>query len=119
MQGVYRMISIGPVALLLAARAIPLCCPLFARYHAPLRWRQLAAYEGAELLWGAGAFVAGCMLGIALACSRADAGNLCGLVGVFGLGLLLAAAMIVWRLHSGWRSEARPGPSTSRRRGAA
>lgn len=43
---------------------------------------------------GVPAFIVGTAAGIWLACSSPDSGNLCGLVGVFGLGPLLAGVVI-------------------------
>lgn len=50
--------------------------------------------------------MAGTFLGIAVACSPADAGNLCGLMGVYGVGPLLSAAAIFLYARS-WARNAR------------
>jgi len=45
------------------------------------------------------AFIAGAALGIAVFCSPEDAGNLCGLGGIFGSGPLLAGVAIAIYAH--------------------
>lgn len=55
--------------------------------------------EGNACLVGAAAFVAGAALGIAVFCASEDAGNLCGLGGIFGSGPLLAGVAIAICAH--------------------
>ena len=86
----YQLIAVGPVALLLALLFAPawyLLCRRPARDGDAVWW----PYVLQLVFWATGGFFTGMLLGIALACAPADAGNLCGLVGVFGLGPLMAA----------------------------
>jgi hypothetical protein len=64
--------------------------------RAPEPKRQLTAgrYVALTFLAGALAYVVGTTVGILAACSSANAGNLCGLTGVFGVGPVLAAGAI-------------------------
>jgi len=97
--------TIGPMALLLALLAVP---AYYVSYrYAPEPKKQLSPgrYAGMSLLTGSGAFIIGTILGIWLACSSADAGNLCGLSGVFGVGPLLSAVAILYYVHA-WRRDA-------------
>lgn len=101
----YQLIAIGPVALLLALLFAP---AWYLMRHRPADDGDAVwwPYVLRLVLWATGGFFIGMTLGIALACTPADAGNLCGLVGVFGLGPLMAAlglavAMQRWARRSG------------------
>lgn len=76
---------------------------------APERMPSIARYFGAAVLIGIGSYVAGTMLGILGACFKDDAGNLCGLYGVFGVGPLLAGIALF--LHGlSWNRRAGRSP---------
>lgn len=96
------LITLGPLSLLaglIAAVAIYVMKPGTAAGGRVTFSRYVAVTLGA----GIAAFCAGSALGIGIACFAVNAGNLCGLVGIFGLGPLLSGvAMIaaaVWLLR--------------------
>lgn len=94
------LISIGPLALLAALIAVPL---LYLSYRtAPEPKRPLFLLRYLLLTGAAGVvgYVIGAAVGIAVFCSAVDAGNLCGLAGVFGTGPLSAAVAMVLYAHT-------------------
>ena len=101
--------SIGPIAFIGALLSVP--AYYLAYRYAPEPKKRLSGwrYVLAALLVGLAAYVAGTFLGIAIACSPADAGKLCGLVGMFGAGTLLSAAAIFLYARS-WARNARRVP---------
>lgn len=100
------MIRIGPVALLAGLLvSVAVAAFGFARGDADrLKW--LGRYLLGMLLAGVIALFVGAGLGIAVFCSSAKAGNLCGLGGLFGTGPLLAG--IALAVHA-WRRMPRAG----------
>jgi hypothetical protein len=86
------LISIGPVALVAALVSIVIY--YFKYRYAPKQHRSVLQYGLIALGVGALAYVIGAVVAVLVACSSASAGNLCGLVGVLGVGPLLAAAAI-------------------------
>lgn len=56
--------------------------------------RSLLSFIGRSMAIGFGAFIVGAGAGIAAFCSSADAGNLCGLGGVFGTGPFLSGICV-------------------------
>jgi hypothetical protein len=97
--------SIGPISLLVALLAIPIYYVSYRSALEPKKDVSLTRYAGMSLLAGTVAFIVGTILGVWIACSPADAGNLCGLSGFFGVGPLLSAAAILYYVHS-WRRDA-------------
>jgi drug/metabolite transporter (DMT)-like permease len=101
--------SIGAAALLVALLSLPVYYLIYRHAPEPKKRRSLLRYLLVSLVVGAIAFVIGTMLGIFTACFPASAGNLCGLVGVFGIGPLTSAlAMVVYAHH--WARDARRIP---------
>jgi hypothetical protein len=94
--------SIGPVSLLIALLALPIYYVSYRSAPQPKKEVSLARYAGMSLLTGVVAFIVGTTLGVWVACSPADAGNLCGLSGFLGVGPLLSAVAILYYVHS-WR----------------
>ena len=91
------LIVIGPIALVAALAALVIYYVGYRNVPERMEPRSLARYASIALTVGAFAYLAGALLGIAVACAPADAGNLCGLAGVLGVGpLLSAAAMFVY-----------------------
>lgn len=88
------LILVGPIALLAALLAVPVVylasrpAPASAKCASFLRYLLRAAGAGAA------GYLVGAAVGILVACSPEDAGNLCGLAGVFGAGPLLSALAI-------------------------
>jgi hypothetical protein len=89
------VVSIGPAVLLLGLVMIMVHFLNWRSAPEPKK-KQLSGWRYLFLCLGAGvpAFVAGTAAGIWLACSSPDSGNLCGLVGVFCLGPLIAGVAI-------------------------
>ncbi len=103
------LMLIGPLALI-ASFAVALIYYLSYRdAPEPKRHPSVAAFIAVALGLGAAAYLIGTTLGISAACSSVDAGNLCGLVGVFGAGPLLSAVAIILYAHS-WAKNARRAP---------
>ena len=84
------LIQIGPVALFAG-----LLGALFLYISARVTAGPFIAFAWRVVLVGVVALVVGAAIGIAIFCAPADAGNLCGLGGVFGLGPLLAGLSVV------------------------
>ena len=103
------LLSIGPLALLAAWIAVPL---FYLAYRSAPKTRptlSLLRYLLTTLAVGAAAYVGGTAVGIAVACSSDKAGNLCGLVGVFGTGPLLSAVAMIIYAHAATRRARREG----------
>ena len=95
MQFLYStVVSVGPAVLLLAL--IFMLIYFLSWRSAPEPKKHLSGwiYLLLCLVAAVPAFIAGTAAGIWLACSSPDSSNLCGLVGVFGLGPLLAGVAI-------------------------
>ena len=103
------VLSIAPIALLAALVAVPIYYVIYRYAPDPKKEVSVVRYVLVSLAVGAVAYVIGTILGIAAACSPPNAGNLCGLVGVFGVGPLLAAAAILMYAHF-WAKNARRAP---------
>jgi hypothetical protein len=103
------VLSIAPIALLAALIAVPIYYLTYRYAPDPKKEVSLVRYVLLALAVGAGAYVIGTIVGIAAACSSTSAGNLCGLVGVFGAGPLLAAVAIFVYAHL-WAKNARRAP---------
>ena len=103
------VLSIAPIALLAALLAVPIYYVIYRYVPDPKREVSAVRYALVALAVGAVAYVIGTIVGIGVACSSANAGNLCGLVGVFGVGPLLAAAAILVYAHF-WANNARQAP---------
>jgi len=103
------ILTIGPIALLAALIAVPVYYAIYR--YAPHPKKEVSGLRYVLLALAAGAlgYVIGTAIGIAAACTSEDAGNLCGLAGVFGAGPLLAAAAIVLYAHR-WARNARKAP---------
>lgn len=88
------IISLGPAVLMLG---LVLMLVYFLKWRsAPEPKKPLSAwiYVMFCLVAAVPPFIAGTVTGIWLACSSPDSSNLCGLVGIFGLGPLLAGVAI-------------------------
>jgi hypothetical protein len=103
------VLLIAPILLLAALVAVPIYYVIYR--HAPDPKKEVSAvrYVLVALAVGAVAYVIGTIVGVAAACSSESAGSLCGLVGVFGSGPLLAAAAIFGYAHF-WAKNARQAP---------
>ena len=97
------------MALLGALVSVPIYYMTYRYAPQPKRQLSVTRYVLTSLLMGALAYVVGTVAGIAAACSQASAGNLCGLMGVFGVGPLSAAVAIISCAHR-WVSHARRAP---------
>jgi hypothetical protein len=102
-------LSIGPMALLAALLSVPIYYLTYRYAPEPKKRLSAARYVLIVLLVGSSAYVAGTVVGIAAACSATSAGNLCGLMGVFGVGPLLSAVAILTYAHL-WAKNARRAP---------
>ena len=95
----YAMIQVGPIAFLIALLALPIYYILHVRAPQPKQTISLATYLLVSFAIGIASFALGTMLGIAVACMPDDAGNLCGLAGIFGAGPLTSAVALVAYAH--------------------
>jgi drug/metabolite transporter (DMT)-like permease len=96
----------GLLALLIGLLSLPVYYIVYRRAPEPKQERSLAIYLIAAFGIGLMGFVTGMALGIAAACFTENAGNLCGLAGVFGTGPLLAAIAMIAYAHL-WARSAR------------
>jgi hypothetical protein len=95
------LLTIGPYALL-AGLAVALLLYAATRTASS----SFLAYALRAALVGLAAFVAGTVVGIGYFCAPADAGNLCGLGGIFGSGPLIAGVAVA--IHAfRWSKRAR------------
>ena len=101
--------SIGPPALLLSLVSVALYYFIYRAAPEPKRHPSVRRYLLVVLGAGVLAYVVGAIVGISAACSAANAGNLCGLVGIFGVGPLLSAGAIFVYAHL-WAKNARRPP---------
>ncbi|MGH8619738.1 MAG: hypothetical protein ACREUW_18775 [Burkholderiales bacterium] len=99
----------GPLVLVAGLIATIVGYVAWRRAPEPKRQPSSGLYWLGVVLVGGLAFLGGAAAGIWAACSAARVGNLCGLVGVFGFGPLLAglalAAYAWW-----WSGTARRAP---------
>jgi hypothetical protein len=100
----------GLLALLSGLLSLPVYYFVYRRAPEPKQERSLGIYLVAALGVGLIGFVTGMALGIFAACFTDDAGNLCGLAGVFGTGPLLAALAMIVYAHL-WARSARRTPT--------
>jgi hypothetical protein len=100
---------IGPLALIAALAAAVIY--YLSHRKAPGRTKPASVLRYLAMALGAGAagYLLGALLGIWAACSPRDAGNLCGLVGLFGVGPLVAAVAIGLYAHS-WAKNTSSAP---------
>lgn len=104
---IYTFVSIGPMALLAALIAVPVYFLIYRRAPEPKQQVLAARYVLMTLTVGVAGFIVGAVAGILIACSPEDAGNLCGLAGIFGLGPFLAALAILFYAHAWSRKTCR------------
>lgn len=100
------LLSIAPIALLVALVAVPIYYAIYRYAPGPKKEVSVVRYVLVVLAVGAVAYLIGTIVGIVAACSPSNAGNLCGLFGVFGVGPLLAAVAILMYAHF-WAKNAR------------
>jgi hypothetical protein len=103
------IISIGPLVLLAALISVPIYYLVYRHAPEPKKDVSVARYVFISLSVAVLAYVIGAGIGIAVGCSSPGAGNLCGLVGVLGVGPFLAAASVFLYAHS-WAKNARRAP---------
>jgi hypothetical protein len=107
-SALYSAMSVGPIALLAALVAVPVYYLFYHFAPEPKKKLSLVRYVLVTLGVGALAYVVGTVVGISVACSSENSGNLCGLAGVFGVGPLMSAVAIFFYAHS-WSRNARGG----------
>jgi hypothetical protein len=91
METAFRVLfQIGPMSVLVGSIATVLAYFIYPR--APQSGRKLGfgRYLGLSVFAGLIGYGAGAAIGIVIACSTPEGGNLCGLMGIFGVGPLLA-----------------------------
>lgn len=88
------LVTTGPLVLLAGLIAV---VAIYVMHRSTSGGPRVALKRYAALTLGAGiaGFCAGSALGIGIACFSTNASNLCGLVGIFGLGPLLSGAAMV------------------------
>jgi hypothetical protein len=101
------IIAIGPLVLLGALISVPIYYLVYRYAPEPKKEVSLVRYVLISLSVAALAYVIGAGVGIAAGCSSASAGNLCGLVGVLGVGPLSAAAAVFLYAHFGAKNARR------------
>ncbi|MGH7669483.1 MAG: hypothetical protein ACRENQ_08295, partial [Gemmatimonadaceae bacterium] len=87
-------ISVGPIVLGLGVLAAIVCVAVYLIASAPNKGPPLLRFVLVLIAVGVAAYVAGTAIGIAVFCSTASSGNLCGLGGVFGVGPFLSGVCI-------------------------
>jgi hypothetical protein len=106
-SGLGIIMSTGPIALLAALISVPIQYTIYRHAPEPKKQLPVTRYVLMTLLIGASAYVVGTVAGISAACSSPSAGNLCGLIGLFGFGPLLSAVAISTYAHSRARNARR------------
>ena len=90
METAFRvLLQAGPLAALAGVVATLLIYFVFPRAPGAER-RSFWRYLGTSLIAGCIGYGVGTAIGIGIACSTPRGGNLCGLMGIFGTGPLLA-----------------------------
>jgi hypothetical protein len=106
------LMSIGPIALLAAVISVPICYLGYRRAPEPKSRLAVVRFVLGTLGAGVVAYLVGVVVGVAVACAPESAGNLCGLVGLFGVGPLVSAVAIATYACLRARSAARsPRPT--------
>jgi hypothetical protein len=106
-----QLFYLGPLVMLGGAVAIIVFYLVYRRAPEPKQQPSIGRYFLGAIMFGVVGYVIGTALGIGAACFAVDAGNLCGLIGVFGVGPLLSgSAMFVYGLR--WMKQARTAPSS-------
>ncbi|MGE4109903.1 MAG: hypothetical protein AB7E73_04300 [Burkholderiales bacterium] len=101
------LMTIGPLSLLIGLISVPVYYLVYRAAPEPKRGLPLLRYALGTLVAGALGFFAGTALGILAGCFVAQAGNLCGLMGVLGLGPLFCGVAMAVRAHVLVRNAAR------------
>lgn len=103
------LMLIGPLALIAAFAAALIYYPRHRDAREPKQHQSVVRYVSSVLGSGFVGYLIGTIAGISAACSSESAGNLCGLVGVFGAGPLLSAVAVLLYAYS-WAKNARRAP---------
>jgi hypothetical protein len=103
---VNTIMIIGPMVLLTGVFSLAVFYLIYHYAPTPKKQVSLGRYVLVALAIGALAYVIGTVAGISAACISDSAGNLCGLVGVFGAGPLLSGVAIFMYARS-WAKSAR------------
>lgn len=97
--------------LLAALMSLPI---FYAKYRSapmPKKPLSVAQYLFAIIVFGVLAFFAGSYMGISIACGEESAGNLCGLIGVLGVGPMFCGVAMMLTAYVVTR-RARMAPSS-------
>jgi hypothetical protein len=97
------LMLLGPIALIAALVAMVHFYHSYRGAPEPKRRLSVAVYVFVGLGFGFMAYIIGTIVGISAACNWASTGNLCGLVGIFGIGPLVSAMAIYGFAHSSSR----------------
>jgi hypothetical protein len=104
-------ISVGPIIFLAGLFLAAACIAIRLFTPGPKRGTSLSRFALRVLVVGFVAFFIGAAVGIALFCSSASSGNLCGLGGIFGTGPFLCGVCVggyaVWWLKRSRNAAAR------------
>jgi len=93
------VMKLGPIVFLVAVMSVPI---FYAKYRSapmPKKPLSVAQYLFAIIVFGVLAFFAGSYAGISIACGEESAGNLCGLMGVLGLGPMFCGVAMMLTAH--------------------
>ncbi|MGB7212347.1 MAG: hypothetical protein WBC97_06915 [Gemmatimonadales bacterium] len=83
-----------PLLFIGALIALPILYVSYRNAPGPKQELSVLRYIAVTTTAGVAGFIAGTMAGILAACSSASSGNLCGLIGVFGVGPVVSALSI-------------------------
>lgn len=111
------LLTVGPLSLLIGLICVPVYYLVYRAAPEPKRALPLLRFVLVALAAGALGFFAGTALGIGVACFAANAGNLCGLMGVLGLGPLFSGVAMAVCAHVLVSNAARPETRGSAGRG--
>jgi len=91
-----QVISVGPIVLGLGLLLAGVCIVIRLLSPGPKVGASVPGFLLRALAVGAATFIAGAVAGVAVFCSSASSGNLCGLGGIFGTGPLLCGVSVGW-----------------------
>jgi len=91
-----QAISVGPIVLGLGLLLAGVCIAIRLLAPGPKVGASLLGFLLRALAVGAATFIAGAVVGVAVFCSSASSGNLCGLGGILGTGPLLCGVCVGW-----------------------
>jgi hypothetical protein len=107
-----QVVSVGPIVLGLGLLLAGVCIAIHLLAPGPKVGVSPPGFVLRALAVGAATFIAGAVVGVAVFCSSASSGNLCGLGGIFGTGPLVSGVCVGWYALVWLKRSRHTAPST-------